>query len=136
MSYYTEISDGLRDRQERESVSFEARLPDLLRESITDGEIKECPVVSRWEICEICNGDGGHARRFGTMVGSLEELSEETWQRYASGALDEPCHECRSTGKVSVLDEDKLSPEARELVKEWRDSFYENQAEQWAERFC
>ena len=65
-----------------------------------------------------------------------EELDEETWQRYASGSLDEPCHECRSTGKVSVLDEDKLSPEARELVKEWRESFYENQAEQWAERFC
>ena len=137
MSYESEVSDALRDRHERQSVRFEARLPEMVREAINDGTIAKCPIVINWEICEICQGSGGHSRRFGTLVGEeMQDLDDEIWQRYARGDLDEPCRECNSTGKVQVLDEDRLSPEARQFVKDNRDAFYDGLALQWAERFC
>jgi hypothetical protein len=137
MSYEYEISDGLRDRHQRESVSFEARLPEILREAFADGEIEKCPIVIRWEICDICGGDGGHSRRFGTMVGTeLQDLDEGIWQAYARGDLDEPCHECKATGKLQSLDQEVLSLEAKQYIRTLRDDMADRHAEEWAERFC
>lgn len=137
MSYESEISDGLRDRHERQLVTFEASLPERLREAIADGEIQKCPIVTKWEICDVCDGEGGHSRRFGVMVGSdLEEMGDEFWDSYASGNLDEPCRECESTGKVQVLDEEKLSLEAQNFVESLRQDLSDRHAEEWAERFC
>jgi|GEM_PF-5722056 len=137
MSYESEVSDALRDRHERQAVRFEARLADELREAMNDGTIAKSQITETWEICDICEGSGGHARRFGTMFGDeLQEVGEEFWQRYTRGDLDEPCKECDSTGKVLVLDEEALSSEARDYIKGLRDDFYESKALEWAERFC
>lgn len=137
MSYESEISDGLNDRHLRELISFDSRLPEILREAIADGEIEKCPIVTKWEICDICDGDGCHSRRFGTMVGSeIQDVSDEFWTSYVSGHLDEPCHECNSTGKLQVLDQEVLSLEAKEYIHTLRNEMYERQAEEWAERYC
>jgi RecJ-like exonuclease len=137
MSYFQEVSDGMLERHHRSSVRFEARLAEMLREAMSEGIIATCAIVIGWEICDICEGEGGHSRRFGVMVGSdLQETSEEFWGMYSSGDLDEPCKECNSTGKVQSLDESRLSEEAQKYIADEREAFYDNQAMEWAERFC
>lgn len=137
MSYFQEISDGMSDRHHRSAVRFEARLAEMLREAISEGIIAKCAIVTGWEICPVCEGEGGHSRRFGVMLGSdIQEMGDEFWDTYMSGRFDEPCKECNSTGKVQSLDESRLSAEAQKYIADEREAFYDNQAMEWAERFC
>ena len=130
-------TDHLRDRHEREAFAFEAKIPQALRDAITDGELEKEVIICEWSICDYCRGNGGHSRRFGIITSQeMDEYSDEFRKGYTSGAFDETCQPCDGSGKVWGLNEEFLSEEAQAFVQALREAFYDSQSEEWGERYC
>lgn len=118
--------DALSERLSSDLALNKSREVKYLLEAMQDGEIEYTPIECVWEICDYCNGDGGHSRRFGAYsADEWDELDEEFQQAYLSGRFDERCNPCDGTGKVRVIDEDQLTEQAREWLRLERESAWE-----------
>ena len=101
-------------------------------EELDNWELPKC-----WDICPECNGDGkvlyGGMRGYAyTMSEFYEEFPEEEDQdAYFGGAYDVGCTHCKGSGKVRVIDEDKVSSliqsgKLPENFQELLDKYYED----------
>lgn len=85
-----------------------------------------------WAICGQCNGEGMSSAYLGAFT--REEFDEafdyEEQERYFAGEYDRQCDVCHGSGKVKHIDEDRLTPEQREVVQ----SYYDHMAELRQER--
>lgn len=103
-----------------------------------DEEKEEDIVLSlpaEWIICGICSGEGKHSRRLGAFTREEfdQEFSPEEQEMYFQGAYDSKCENCGGTGKVLVVDEDRLTPEHKKAWETYCDDQRSAQAERDAE---
>lgn len=69
-----------------------------------DTDCYAIPLV--WAICSYCDGEGRHSRHIGCITESerVNDWTEEEFEGYLSGNLDQTCEECKGTGKVKSPD--------------------------------
>ena len=87
-----------------------------------DRRLKVAPEVEPgkpyvWEICGVCSGEGKVVNPSIDAGGINPEVfadDPDFYEDYMSGRFDIPCNYCGGSGKVKVLDVDKLSDEERE----------------------
>ena len=80
---------------------------------------KEIVLPTRWEICDCCNGDGKTSRHLGCFTSSEWADQDEDFRHdYMAGHYDRRCDECGGSGKVRVVDEDRLT---RAQLKAWNE---------------
>ena len=126
-----EANGWYQDECDRIQASLVARLAEAMRDEIIPSQ----PIRYAWEICHVCHGSGGHSRRLGVI--DPERLYDEDFsQAYFRGDYDSRCERCHGSGKVSEIDTDALSPEARAWIDEYLASAYESAADVRAERMA
>ena len=129
--------DGIALARESELNSDERRLISYIMDSMKDGEIPTVPLNTKWVICDYCEGEGGHSRRFGAITSDeWHEWDEESRHAYMSGKYDERCENCNGDGKVRILDEDRLPEEVVNLIQWYRQDSYDSAMERYSERIA
>ena len=64
---------------------------------------------AKYEICSKCRGTGGHSLRFGAITQSdREEWDDDSFEAYMRGDYDEKCEDCEGSGKVLVVDRERV----------------------------
>jgi len=98
----------------------------------------EIEVPTRWAICGLCEGHGLSSAHLGSFTASefqsACDCDPNFAEDYRSGAYDRRCENCGGSGKVVVVDLDKLTSEHRKQYKEQCEADAEFRAEQDAER--
>lgn len=105
-----------------------------------DGTERTLP--TRWAICGACDGDGRTSRHIERACGGFtaSEWAEECdgdpdfADDYFAGRYDRACDECDGSGKVREVNEEALSDEDREALREQREADRYLAAERAAER--
>jgi hypothetical protein len=64
----------------------------------------------RVEICGTCSGRGQHSLRIGGITGQewRDDWDEDSRELYLSGGMDEQCDSCEGSGRVVVVDRDRV----------------------------
>jgi len=107
-----------------------------------DGSETEHNLPARWEICDSCCGNGTTTRHIecdgGGFTGSewAEACNDDPdfEENYFSGVYDRACPDCNGSGKVQVVDRDRVSPAILASMDADADEEYEYQAMRAAER--
>jgi len=101
-----------------------------------EGEEIEVQIPARWEICDVCHGEGKHSLDIGMITADEwnQEWSYEEREDYMSGRYDRQCECCCGSGKVKVADLDSMDPELRKRYEEWEREEAEYEAICRAER--
>ena len=92
--------------------------------SYTDenGEEVDVELPARWDICSTCYGEGRHSLAIDGHGISEEERERdwdpESWADYLAGEYDSPCQDCKSNGKVLVVDVEALEPDLAKRYEE------------------
>lgn len=100
-----------------------------------DGDELELPTC--WEICYECDGEGKHSHAIdGNGITSSEwaEWDDEDRETYFRGGYDTTCEVCRGSGKIEIVDEERLSPEVLEYWHEYQRDLAEAEACERMER--
>jgi hypothetical protein len=101
------------------------------------GEEVEIELPFRWEICSRCEGcgtdrgasvecDGG-----GFTSSEWAEQDDDFKEDYLAGRYDKPCANCCGTGKVQVVNYEKMTKAQRKL---WDDQCREDALDRCIER--
>lgn len=101
-------------------------------EAVMNGEIANYNFNYRWEICDVCNGDGGHSRRLGVI--NRDDWDDEEFGYYMRGGYDITCELCNGSGKVKEIDLDLAPDYVRAWVQSYYDDIYSCAAERRSER--
>lgn len=102
-----------------------------------EGNEKQLPF--KWCICSDCAGNGKSSAYLGAITqgdrepGGAWEDSDQ-FDDYMRGGYDKPCATCEGTGKVKVVDYDKLDKATKEAWRAQRQADREYEAEVAAER--
>lgn len=129
--------DGISLARESELNSSENRLISSVIDAMKDGEIPTVTLHTKWVICDYCDGDGGHSRRFGAISAEdFAEWDEDSRHSYLSGRYDERCDSCNGSGKVRVLNEDILPAEVQDWIQSYREDAYDSAMERYSERMA
>lgn len=129
--------DGIMLARESELNESERRLVSVLVEAMRDGEIPTVSLPTRWVICDYCEGNGGHSRRFGAITEEdWHDWDDESRHAYMSGKYDERCDSCNGSGKVLVLEENILPAEVQSYIECYRNGEHESAMERYSERMA
>lgn len=100
-----------------------------------DGSETDHTLPSRWEICHVCRGNGRHSLRLGCFTqDDMDEMGPDFEDDYMSGGYDSACDDCNGTGKVEVVDRERVSPAILASMEADADEEAEYQAMCAAER--
>lgn len=75
---------------------------------------------TRWEICDVCRGEGKSSAYLGAFTRSeFDECFDPSEQdEYFAGAYDRACEHCNGSGKIKVIDHAQCGKaEATELAQ-------------------
>lgn len=89
---------------------------------VYDDEGVEVELPLRWEICGTCSGAGTSSAYLGAFTSDDMADDPEFACDYMNGEYDRQCDVCHGSGKVQVVDEDRLSPE---LLKQYEEAVTE-----------
>ena len=94
------------------------------------GEGVEIELPTKWEICDLCNGEGRHVNPSidaGGISGEAFLEDPDFAEDYMAGAYDVACNACGGAGKVKVPDYDQLTEDQRKALEEQQmaDAAYE-----------
>jgi hypothetical protein len=95
----------------------------LMTKPILYTEDDEIELPCRWEICSCCRGNGTSSAYLGAITQSDREPGgawedPDDFADYMDGKYDRACDECEGSGKVQVVDYDRLTPEQLEAWNE------------------
>jgi len=68
---------------------------------------------THWEICSSCEGEGTSSAYLGSFTQEDFDEDPDFAEDYMSGQYDRACPECNGSGKVKVVDYDRLTAEQR-----------------------
>lgn len=71
-----------------------------------EGDEIELPTV--WEICGTCRGNGVESAYLGAFTREELDRDPEFFEEYMAGGYDRTCAECKGSGKIEVVDYDRL----------------------------
>lgn len=78
---------------------------------------------AKWEICDHCRGNGTHDHpAFSNGISGEEfygEWEPEERERYMDGFYDVSCDDCGGSGKVKVIDEDAITEDQQDDLKDY-----------------
>ncbi len=96
----------------------------------------EIELPTKWEICDICNGNAKHVNPSIDAGGLCDDMrhDQEFMDDYMSGRYDVPCSPCKGSGKVLVPDYDFLTIVQQEALQEQQEADYASAMESRAER--
>lgn len=119
---YDAINDAYLARLERDERAMIGQLV----EAMNDGDVEQCRIRTVWEICNVCDGEGGHSRHLGVIDHeTLDEWDDEQFEWYKSGVYDRTCDRCGGSGKVREVDYDSMPDD----VRNWIDRYYADSRE-------
>lgn len=119
---------------------FDARSMKLVVEvEAEDGGTEEREFPAKYEVCSTCDGKGSHVNPSIDSHGIGAEEWDRDWddesrEGYFSGAYDVRCAECDGARVVPVLDEERATPEQKQIVEARINDHYSAQRERDAER--
>lgn len=93
----------------------------------------------RYEICDNCEGTGGSSAYLGAITQEERERDwdPEEFETYMDGGYDRTCEDCKGTGKVVVVDEEKCDKQLfaryEEVMRELAQERYNDRRTRWAE---
>ena|SRR3982751_5958519 len=97
--------------------------------TISDENGEEIILPMKWAICETCSGNGRHSLAIDGHGITQEERDrdwdDESWADYLQGKYDKTCNDCSGTGKVKIVDEDRLTTKEQALWSAWQQEEYE-----------
>ena len=100
-----------------------------------DGSYREVTVPTKWEICDGCQGEGQSSAYLGAFTASeWAEEDQEFQEDYFAGRYDRACEDCKGSGKVKVIDDERCDPVAREAFYAQEQADADMAAERAAER--
>lgn len=71
---------------------------------------EEINLPYKWEICGVCEGEGVSSAYLGAFTwDELKSQGEDFIEDYFAGNYDRPCDCCGGSGKVTVVDYDKMT---------------------------
>ena len=72
-----------------------------------------------WAICDRCEGNGKHDPEAFRNGFSREDFDEDPdfAEAYRAGRYDVPCEECHGSGKVLIVDADRLNDAQRAIYR-------------------
>lgn len=74
-----------------------------------EGGVVEVTLPTKWEICVECRGNGMSSSYLGAFTSSeWAEEDEEFKEDYMAGKYDKSCEYCDGSGKVRVVDWERL----------------------------
>ena len=80
----------------------------------------------KWLICECCKGEGSvenSAFHNGITSSEWSQMHSEEQDAYMAGEYNEPCQECKGTGKIQVADVSVMTfGEKRQYIIEQREA--------------
>lgn len=80
----------------------------------------------KWVICHCCNGEGSvenSAFSNGITSSEWQEMHSDEQAAYMAGEYNEPCQECKSSGKLQVADVSVMTfSEKRQYIIEQREA--------------
>lgn len=79
-----------------------------------DGD--EISLPTKWEICPTCRGKGTSSAYLGAFTGDDMREDPEFFEDYMNGNYDRSCDECDGTGKIEVIDTEKLDEKTLQLL--------------------
>jgi RecJ-like exonuclease len=85
---------------------------------VIDDEGLEIELPTRWEICDMCRGEGKESAYLGAFTSEDFAEDYEFFEDYMAGRYDRTCEACRGTGKVKVVDEDRCEQRLLEMYWE------------------
>lgn len=78
--------------------------------TVYDENGDEMSLPLKWEICSTCNGNGRESAYLGAFTrDDMDAEGPEFFEEYMAGAYDRTCEVCRGSGKVQVVDYDRLT---------------------------
>ena len=105
-------------------------------ETVLYTEEGEIELPTKYEVCDLCHGEGKHVNPAIDCGGlSREDFDEDPdfAENYMSGMYDVPCNQCHGRTTVKVVDRDALSPELREAYDRQLQDLSDERAEHMAE---
>ena len=106
-------------------------MPDLdayLDDLVEEGKRR---LPTRWEVCYACEGRGSSSAYLGAFTREDFDDDPEFAEDYFAGTYDRTCETCRGRTTVSVIAEDRLTPEELADYHNWQEqmaSLYEMEA--------
>lgn len=89
-------------------------------------------IPTRWAICGTCAGNGASSAYLGAFTREQMDEDPDFAEDYMQGVYDRPCDDCEGTGKVRVIDQDRLAsldPEQREELRGYYEAMQEDDAD-------
>jgi hypothetical protein len=127
--------DGIQRGYESEVNTALREMIGYLKEAMEDGDVTRQGLRYQWVICDTCEGEGGHSRRFGAMTHEeFSDWDDDSQEAYLSGRYDECCEACNGSGKLRELDIEILTKDAQDWIEAYERNVYEAAAERAAER--
>lgn len=89
-----------------------------------EGEETECTFPCKWEVCDVCHGNGKHVSSAIDSEGlTAEDFADDPdfASAYFEGAYDVTCVACKGRRVMPVVDETRANPSWYAMLQEWQD---------------
>jgi len=111
------------------TISYENRAGERVTETLP----------TRWHICDECDGEGKTSRAVecdggGFTASEWAEQDDDFREDYLAGRYARACTVCRGSGKVRLVDHERLTDEQAEYLQEEAEASRWISAERAAER--
>ena len=92
--------------------------PVVFYEQVEHGEEVAHNLPTKWEVCDLCHGEGMHVRP-GVDASGFDSDDWEEQEAYFNGAYDQLCNQCGGKRVMRVVDEGSCDPKVLAKYNEY-----------------